>query len=106
MKVLLDGNIPHDMRHLLGPHDIFTAQFMNWEDLDNGDLLAAAVSASFDVVITTDKGFQYEQNLLSHDIALIMLRAKSNSMKSLSPLVPRLKLELDSPIKRRVTIIE
>jgi hypothetical protein len=94
------------MRHLLTPHEVFTAQYMEWEDIDNGDLLAVAVEHRFDVVVTTDKGFDYEQNLLVHDIALIMLRAKSNSMKSLAPLLPRLLAELNSPTKRRVTMIE
>jgi hypothetical protein len=58
VKVLLDGNIPHEMRHRLSPHEVFTARYLDLEDLDNGDLLAAAVSRGFDVVVTTDKGFQ------------------------------------------------
>jgi hypothetical protein len=58
VKVLLDGNIPHERRHRLSPHEVFPARYLDLEDLDNGDLLAAAVSRGFDVVVTTDKGFQ------------------------------------------------
>jgi predicted nuclease of predicted toxin-antitoxin system len=114
MKVLLDNNLPHELRHLLNQAardnettkcEVFTARFMRWDDIDNGDLLDAAVRAGFDVVITMDRGFEYEQNMLAHDIALVMLRAKSNSIGSLMPLLPQLARVLDAPVKRRVTFI-
>lgn len=43
----------------------------------NGDLLNAAKSAGFEVSLTVDRGFEYEQNLAGRRIAVVILRTKS-----------------------------
>lgn len=63
MKVLLDSNVPHDLRGRLSHHDTFTAKYMGWSALKNGDLLKAAEEAGFEVLVTGDKTLPYEQNL-------------------------------------------
>jgi hypothetical protein len=50
-----------------------TAQQIGWAKLSNGDLLAQAESAGFDVLITADQNIQYQQNLKEWRIALIVL---------------------------------
>jgi len=42
VKVLLDHNLPHKLRTILGKHDIVTASYMGWGELKNGELLRAA----------------------------------------------------------------
>ena len=39
----------------------------------NGDLLAEAESAGFDLLITTDKGIHYQQNWTGRSLALLVL---------------------------------
>jgi hypothetical protein len=39
----------------------------------NGDLLSAAEDAAFDVLVTSDKGIQYQQNLTGRKLALVVL---------------------------------
>ena len=39
----------------------------------NGDLLAAAEDAAFDVIVTSDKSIKYQQNLTNRKIALVVL---------------------------------
>jgi hypothetical protein len=41
--------------------------------LSNGDLLAAAEGAGFDVLLTADKNMRYQQNLEGRKIALVVL---------------------------------
>jgi len=41
--------------------------------LSNGDLLAAAESAGFDVLLTTDLNLRYQQNLATRRIAIVAL---------------------------------
>jgi hypothetical protein len=42
MKVLLDENLPHELRHEVVGHDVYTVQFMGWCGLRNGAPLAQA----------------------------------------------------------------
>jgi hypothetical protein len=41
--------------------------------LTNGELLTAAEEAGFDVLLTTDKNIQYQQNLTGRRIAIVVL---------------------------------
>jgi len=41
--------------------------------LKNGDLLAVAESAGFDLLLTTDKNMRYQQNLAGRKIAIVVL---------------------------------
>ena len=69
MKVLLDENLPHDFRHFLPGHEVFTVAFRGWAGQQNGTLLATAAANGFDVLVTLDLGVQYEQNLSSLPVA-------------------------------------
>ena len=52
----------------------------------NGDLLAAAERAGFDVLLTADKNMRYRQNLTGRRIALVVLS---------TPQWPRVRLHMD-----------
>jgi len=75
VKVILDENIPHDLRPFLAHHETFTVAYMGWGGLKNGKLLDAAERAGFDVLITGDKTLEFEQNLAHRGIALVALSA-------------------------------
>ena len=53
--------------------DITTAYRMGWGNLGNGDLLAAAEQAAFDILVTTDQNLRYQQNLKERRIAIVVL---------------------------------
>ena len=46
---------------------------MGWSELENGELLGAAESAGFAVMVTADKNLSYQQNLEGRDLALVVL---------------------------------
>ena len=46
---------------------------LGWERLRNGELIAAAEQASFEIFLTGDKNLRYQQNLAGHDIAVLVL---------------------------------
>ncbi len=73
MRILFDQVTPRGIAPALTGHTVSTARERGWSTLSNGDLLAAAESAGFDVLITADKNIQYQQNLESRRIALIVL---------------------------------
>lgn len=55
MRVLLDENLDHALRKLLGPHEVMTVAYLGWAGLQNGALLRAAEESSIDVLLTGDQ---------------------------------------------------
>lgn len=96
MKLLLDENLPHQLRHELPGHDCYTVAFMGWGGIENGELLRRAASASFDALLTKDANVQYEQNLVHLPLAVIILHAPSNDIDDIRPLMPALLQSLVS----------
>jgi hypothetical protein len=90
LKLLLDENLPHQIRHELVGHDVFTAAYMNWSGIENGELLRLAASQGFDVLITNDRGLEYEQNLDALPLAVIVLVVEANTIEAIRPLYPQL----------------
>jgi len=73
MPILLDHSAPYGLaRHLEG-HTLSTAEECGRDRLTNGDLLAAAEKAGFDLLLTADKNMPYQQNLSGRTIALVVL---------------------------------
>lgn len=97
MKVLLDENLPHELRLLLMPmHEVFTVSFLGWSALENGDLLTQAASSGFEAMITKDQGIEHEQNLDGLPLSVVVLKAKTNKIDDIRSLVPELLSALAS----------
>jgi predicted nuclease of predicted toxin-antitoxin system len=88
MKILLDENLPHDLRHFLSGHEVFTVAYMGWSGVENGELLKLAGDNSFDVMLTMDSGVEYERPLATLPVAVIVMNAKTNKLDDLRPLLP------------------
>ena len=74
MRILFDKNVPVGVRRFLARHEVRTVVEMNWRpQLQNGELLKAAESAPFDVLITSDQNIRYQQNLAGRKLALVTL---------------------------------
>jgi uncharacterized protein DUF5615 len=73
MRILFDHNTPRGIaQHLVG-HTVTKAKERGWDRLTNGDLLAVAEQAGFDLLLTADKNMRYQQNLSGRTIALVVL---------------------------------
>ena len=73
MKILFDQGTPAPLRRYLPDGKTTTAAECGWGDLSNGDLIAAAENAGFDVLVTTDRNFRYQQNLSARKIAIAVI---------------------------------
>jgi hypothetical protein len=89
VRVLLDECIDWRLSRDIPGHDVKTARQMGWATIKNGELLSLAAE-QFDVFVTVDRNLSFQQNLLSLKIAVIVLRARTNRLADLRPLVPRL----------------
>ena len=73
MLILFDNGTPAPLRHALAGHVVVEAIERGWDRLVNGELIAAAESAGFDIILTTDKNIRYQQNIIGRKIAFIVL---------------------------------
>jgi len=73
MLILFDHVTPKGIARALVGHTVAKAKDRGWDTLSNGDLLAAAEAAGFDVFVTADKNMRYQQNLVGHRIGLVVL---------------------------------
>lgn len=89
MKILLDECIDRRLAGDITGHDVKTVPQMGWATIKNGELLALAEQA-FDVFVTVDRNLSFQQHLPRYNIAVIILRAQTNRLKDLRPLLPKL----------------
>ena len=87
MKILLDECIDRRLARDLKGHTVRTAPQMGWAGLKNGRLLTAA-EKEFDVFVIVDRNLSFQQHLPKFDTAVLVLRARSNRLADLQPLVP------------------
>jgi hypothetical protein len=74
MLILFDNGTPRGLARFLLGHSVEEARDRGWEELANGELIDIAESAGFEVLVTTDKNIQHQQNLKARNIALVVLR--------------------------------
>lgn len=87
MRILLDENVDRRLKvHLPEEHEVVTVVEAGWAGEKNGELLRLA-EKEFDAFLTTDKGLPHQQNVANFDLAIVLLRTKSNDYEDLAPLM-------------------
>ena len=87
MRILLDESVPGRFGALLIGHSAVTVQRRGWASIKNGELLALA-AGKFDVLLTADKGMEYQQNLAILPVSILIVLARSNRIDDLAVAVP------------------
>lgn len=105
MRLLLDECIDRRFARELPGHVVRTVPQMGWATIKNGRLLRLA-EKEFDVFVTVDRNLSLQQNLPKFDIAVAVLRARSNRLEDLQPLAAPLLAALAGRKAGRVTVIE
>jgi hypothetical protein len=57
-----------------------------WAGKKNGEFLRLA-ERELDALVSADKGIPHQQNVSRFDLAVVLLRAKSNALEDLAPLM-------------------
>ncbi len=90
MKLLLDECVPRKLRNHLPGVECQTVPEAGFAGRKNGELLALAEAAGFDVFLTVDRGIEYEQNLRHRTIGVLVIHAKSSRLADLLPHAPEI----------------
>jgi hypothetical protein len=85
MNILLDECVPRRFTQPDG-HECQTVPEAGLFGRKNGKLLSLAEASGFEVFLTVDHGIPYQQNLAGREIAILLVRAKSNQVIDLLPL--------------------
>ena len=72
MRLPLDQNLPKPLIRLLVGHAADHASDLGWGDFPNGEFVAVADAAGYDVLLTADRNLRYQQNLASRRIGLVV----------------------------------
>jgi predicted nuclease of predicted toxin-antitoxin system len=104
MKILLDECIDWRLVRDLAGHEVSTTGRMGWSAQKNGALLASAAE-SFDVFVTVDRKLSFQQNLTLLRIAVVVLRANTNRLADLRPLIPEFLRRLPDLKRGTITTI-
>ena len=94
MKILLDHCVDWRLSRSLPGHEVRNARQMGWDELENGELLAAAAAQQFHVLLTVDQNIESQQNLAALPVAIIVVITPSNKLDALTPLVPAIESAL------------
>jgi hypothetical protein len=95
VRVAFDHCVPRSLRRLLAGHEIRTAAELGREEFADSSIIRAA-SWRFDVIVSVDRLFAAGADVPAA-VAVVILRARSNSLRDLAPVVPDLLSELASP---------
>ncbi len=95
MRVLLDECLPKRLKQWIAGHEVVTVPEAGWAGKDNGELLTLAIG-QFEVFLTVDQNLAAQQDLGRAGLAVIVLRARSNRLQDLEPLIPKVMQALES----------
>lgn len=88
MRVLLDECVTRYLKRDFAGHEVLTVAEAGFKGLKNGRLLQAA-SGLYDALVTVDQNLQYQQNLHTFALAIVVLKARRSTYPMLKSLMPK-----------------
>lgn len=89
MRLRLDECVPRPLLRDLSGHDVHHVVDMGWSSKRNGELLQLMLAERFDVLFTVDRSLPFQENLRASGIAVVIAVARTNRVKELRPLMPK-----------------
>jgi hypothetical protein len=93
------------MKRALDGHEVKTVADMKWRGVKNGKLLALAAT-EFDAFLTVDKNLQFQQNLDSIPIPVLVIHSRFLRWQDLQPFVPAVLERLNAPLEKKLYVME
>jgi predicted nuclease of predicted toxin-antitoxin system len=94
VRVLLDENVPRRLRWYLPGHDVSTVIYLGWNTLKDGAVLDLAEQNGFQILITADRNLEYQQNIRSRQLAVLVLSA--NNWAPIQANLPKIRSSIEA----------
>ena len=89
MKVVLDECIPTDFRHELIGHEVFSVAYLGLRQTNDQKLLRT-LAGDYDAFLTVDRGIRWQTSIDDLEIAVVVLRARTNKLVDVQPFTEEL----------------
>jgi hypothetical protein len=89
VKILLDECVDRRFASDFTGHEVTTVPRKGWAGIRNGDLLGLA-EKEFEVFVTVDRQLATQQDLTKFKMVIVLLRARTNRLEDIRPLVAEL----------------
>jgi hypothetical protein len=103
VKVILDENVPVQVRDFLADHQVTTVQREGWSGVKNGELLSL-IDEVFDVMVLADKSLRYQQNLTGRKIAFVEL--PTNKLRILEGMASKILSAVNHAVPGSYAVVE
>lgn len=80
----------------LPDHEVRTVAEAGWAGKRNGDLIRLMREAGIEALVTVDQSIEFQNNLRTSGIAVVLLVARTNRLEALLPLVAELRTALSA----------
>jgi len=101
MRLLLDEHLPIGLAAELHGHAVDTVSGRGWTGIKNGELLRR-ITGQYDVLVTMDRSIEFQQRLSTLPFGIVLVRARSNRIQDLRPLVASILSDLDAVYPGRI----
>ena|SRR5580700_3364671 len=105
MRVILDECLPRRLTLELVGHTVTTVPKAGWAGKINGELLAL-IEGRYDAFVTVDRNLSAQNNVAGSSFGVVVLRARSNKLGDLKPLVPQILIVLSALKPGQVSLVE
>jgi predicted nuclease of predicted toxin-antitoxin system len=83
---LLDNCVPRRLAAVIEGHVVECVVDLGWAALTDGELLDR-MTGRYDALLTVDRGIRHQQRLRDRPFCIVLLRARTNRLADLLPLV-------------------
>lgn len=105
MRVILDECLPKRLARELPGHEVTTVPAAGWAGVLNGELLRR-IAGSYEAFVTIDGNLAAQQNTKQLGFPVIILRARSNKIEDVRPLIPKILEALATTKAGQVAVVE
>jgi predicted nuclease of predicted toxin-antitoxin system len=83
--LLLDENLPRRLvQYFSNEFSVSTVSDLGWQSKENGDLLSSMKEKGLQFLITADRNLQFQQNLDSFSVRIVLIRSINTRLKTMA----------------------
>jgi hypothetical protein len=95
MRILIDECVDPGIRDYLTGHEVRTVGQVNWFGTADHDLVQLA-QGRFDVLLTLDRGFEFQHNLGKLTFGIVIMHPARNRREDYEPLASALRRAVET----------